>query len=219
MEIAAVVLLVIFLGLSLILAGALLLVPLDITFHACLKGADTLLDSTLTWHMIGLRGEWRDGAWNSALLILKRPVFAWPLRLPPPGEDGFTFHDFGENLPHLLLTIVRGIRVILSETSVRSLSGDLTIGFSNPAATGVLYGLYWVIKAQFPQERFAVRVTPDFSMAVLQGWVALSIRVRRPFLLIPPLIRLLGVAGASKSPLSARAQARDPALGAPGGEL
>ncbi|MCX6694405.1 MAG: DUF2953 domain-containing protein [Methanomicrobiales archaeon] len=219
MEIAALVLLFIFLGLLLILAGALLLVHLDITFHARHEGAHTLLDGTVTWHMVGLRGEWRDSAWNLVILILKRPVFAWPLRLPTPGEEGFSFHDFGEDLPHLLLAIVRGIKVIISETSVRSLSGDLTIGFSSPAATGILYGLYWVVKAQIPPERFAVRVTPDFSMAVLQGWVALSIRVRRPFLLIPPLIRLLSVAGASKSPLRARAQARDPALGAPGGDV
>ncbi len=68
--------------------------------------------------------------------------------------------------------------------------GTARFGFSDPGATGMLYGLYWAVRAMLPMDRVNLTVIPDFNNEVLDVDITTRFRITYPFLAIINAIKI-----------------------------
>ena len=88
----------------------------------------------------------------------------------------------------LLKQFITLMKNILRRLRIRKLEADLTVGFDNPADTGLLFALIGpailFLRTRIPHQ---IRVQPSFD-AVCQGYFRGTVRLQ-PIQLVPPLLR------------------------------
>jgi hypothetical protein len=156
----------------LLFAVLVLAVPVDLTFQIRRDGAFSSK----------VRIGWLFNRIGRDLTGRKEPEKTQPARKRPRAKPFLAMVRSRGFLRRLL----RYLRDVLRAMQLRELEGDLRVGLSDPADTGMLFALIMPVtagvRAAVPVD---VRIRPDFQRPVLQGYLNGDLRV------VP--IRLLAV--------------------------
>jgi len=151
-----------------------------------------------SWGVIGARTRIEGGESRHEFLIGKHPLYTRTVkdqktRAPEAGEELRTIPSLIRKVPHLL-NLIRPLShlggKLLRSMTLQEIRGNLTVGFRNPADTGIFYGWYYAILPTLMISRVSLDVTPVFDRPVLEGEIMAKVRIDRPLLLILAMVRL-----------------------------
>ena len=151
-----------------------------------------------SWGVIGARTRIEGGESRHEFLIGKHPLYSrtdkdHKTRAPEAGEDLRKIPSLIRKVPHLL-NLIRPLShlggKLLRSMTLQEIRGNLTVGFRNPADTGIFYGWYYAILPTLMISRVSLDVTPVFDRPVLEGEIMAKVRIDRPLLLILAMVRL-----------------------------
>jgi len=151
-----------------------------------------------SWGVIGARTRIEGGESRHEFLIGKHPLYSrtdkdQKTRAPEAGEELRTIPSLIRKVPHLL-NLIRPLShlggKLLRSMTLQEIRGNLTVGFRNPADTGIFYGWYCAIFPTLMVSRVSLDVTPVFDRPVLEGEIMAKVRIDRPLLLILAMVRL-----------------------------
>jgi hypothetical protein len=137
------------------------------------------------------------GESRQVLLLGDHPLFTWTGKAEKArGSEGKgepRAPSLLRRIPHLLKLIkplLSLVRKVLHRTTLEEIRGRMTVGFQDPAITGILFGWYCAILPALGCSRVLLEVTPAFDREVLEGEVMARVRIDRPLLLILAMARL-----------------------------
>ncbi|WP_214041681.1 DUF2953 domain-containing protein [Methanoculleus sp.] len=184
---------------------ALYLVPVTVETVADCRRESTRATATVAWGIVGARVRIADGVQVLDILLVGRPVVTRDLReiaAAEPEEEKKKKEEerkpaqpvreyldaAGDLWPHLQRILAAFVRSLCLET----LRGDFTLGLKSPADTGVVYGYCTAVRyALWPAEAIDFVMTPVFDREVFEGTLTLKMRIRRPLLILIPVVRAL----------------------------
>ncbi|MCM2465155.1 DUF2953 domain-containing protein [Methanoculleus oceani] len=184
---------------------ALYLVPVTVSTVADCRRESARATATVAWGIVGARVRVTDGVQVLEILLAGRPVMTRDLReiaaaepeekkvkkeeKPKPALSVREYLDAAGDLwPHLQKILAAFIRSLCLET----LRGDVTLGLESPADTGVVYGYCTAVRyALWPVEAVDFVMTPVFNQRIFEGTFTLKMRIRRPLLILIPVVRAL----------------------------
>ena len=184
---------------------ALYLVPVTVSTVADCSRESARATATVAWGIAGARVRVADGVQVLEILLAGRRVMTRDLRemaAPEPEEEkekkveepkpALPLREYldaaGDLWPHLQRILAAFVRSLCLET----LRGDVTLGLESPADTGVIYGYCSAIRyALWPAEAIDLVMTPVFDREVFEGTFTLKMQIRRPLLILIPVVRAL----------------------------
>ncbi len=183
---------------------ALYLVPVTVETVADCRRESARVMATVAWGIVGARVRVADGVQVLEILLVGRPVMTRDLReiaaAEPEKEEkkakeprpALSVSDYlniaGDLWPHLQKILAAFIRSLCLET----LRGDFTLGLESPADTGIVYGYCTAVRyALWPAEAIDFVMTPVFDREVFEGTFTLRMQIRRPLLILIPVVRTL----------------------------
>jgi hypothetical protein len=95
---------------------------------------------------------------------------------------------------HYLLQLIQPLSHLggkfFRSLTLQEIRGNLTVGFRNPADTGIFYGWYCAISPVLIVSPVCFDIIPVFDRPVQEGEIMAKLRIDRPLLLILATIRL-----------------------------
>jgi hypothetical protein len=152
-----------------------------------------------SWGVIGARTRMEGGESRQEFLIRERPFYSRTVkdkkpRAPEEEPELRKIPSLVRRAPpllHLIRPLLHLGRKMLCSMTLQEIQGNLTIGFRNPADTGIFYGWYCAIFPTLMISRVSLDVTPVFDRQVMEGEVMAKVRIDRPLLLIVAMTRLI----------------------------
>jgi hypothetical protein len=152
-----------------------------------------------SWGVIGARTRMEGGESRQEFLIRERPFYSRTVKdkKPRAPEEEVELRKIPSLVRRAppLLQLIRPLshlgRKMLCSMTLQEIRGNLTIGFRNPADTGIFYGWYCAIFPTLMISRMSLDITPVFDRQVLEGEVMAKVRIDRPLLLIVAMTRLI----------------------------
>ncbi|MCK9298243.1 DUF2953 domain-containing protein [Methanoculleus sp. YWC-01] len=184
---------------------ALYLVPVTVETVADCRQEGARATATVAWGIAAARVRVADGVQVLDILLAGRRVMTRDLRemaAPEPEEEkkkkveepkpALPLREYldaaGDLWPHLQRILAAFVRSLCLET----LRGDVTLGLESPADTGVVYGYCTAVRyALWPAEAIDFVMTPVFDREVFEGTFTLKMQIRRPLLILIPVVRAL----------------------------
>ncbi|MDD2473908.1 MAG: DUF2953 domain-containing protein [Methanoculleus sp.] len=183
---------------------ALYLVPVIVEAAADCTRERARATAIVAWGIVGARVRVDDAVQVLEVLVAGRRVMTRDLRAiaatEPEKEEKTAekqgparpVRDYlgaaGDLWPHIRKVLAAVDRSLYLET----LRGDVTLGLDSPADTGVVYGYYTAARyALWPAEAIDFVLTPVFDRRVFEGALTLRMQVRRPLLIIIPVVQAL----------------------------
>ena len=151
-----------------------------------------------SWGLIGVRTRMEGDESRQEFLIGKRTLYSRTMkdrktRELKVAEELRKIPSLLRSAPYLLQLIQPlshlGGKFFRSLT-LQEIRGNLTVGFRNPADTGIFYGWYCAICPTLMVTPVCLDVVPVFDRPVLEGEIMAKVRIDRPLLLILATIRL-----------------------------
>jgi hypothetical protein len=187
----------------LLIVAALYFVPVIVSAVAdCAE--DALGGSAMiTWGIVGVKVLIEEGDQKLQVLLVGYPVLERDLRemmaAAPKKEEIEEEHKPGipaseyigaakDLWPHFKIVLDAFLRSLTLE----KLHGDVTLGLSSPASTGIIYGYCTAVRyTLWPLEPVDIRMTPVFDHEVFSGTLIFRMAIRRPLLIIIPALSAL----------------------------
>lgn len=199
----------------------LLLVPIDLQVTGALESEGVIAEGGLTWGVAGFVAEQRQGDLKTAVTLFGHRFWFSTERGWKKGESaksagvvkkeaepaaerrgGGEEHEeekSGPGVGEVISTvqeawprIVDLFGTILRELEIRSVGIDMTIGLSDAAKTGEVFGYLMALRGiMTPVPWFSMRVTPVFGTITLAGTGSGTLRLNHPGTLLVPIARLL----------------------------
>jgi len=188
----------------LIVLAALYFVPVAIGMYANKTGESFLMTLLASWAIFGVRVYAVGAPRSMDILLFGYPVMRRDLT-GEPGEETEKPETKGEEkkerpelstyldaATELWPYLMRVINAFLRSLSLKRLYGAITLGLSNPADTGMLYGYYNAFRYSiWALEPVDFLMTPIFNREVFEGQMEMEIRINRPLLILLPIISAL----------------------------
>ena len=148
--------------------------------------------------MIGGRTRVEGGESRQEFLVGEHPLYTRTVkdqkaREGKAGEEIRKIPALIRRAPHLLQLIRPFSRFggkFLRSVTLQEIRGNLTVGFRNPADTGIFYGWYCAICPTLMVSPVCLDITPVFDRQVLEGEIMAKVRIDRPLLLLLAMTRL-----------------------------
>ncbi len=186
---------------------ALYLVPVTVSTVADCRRESARATAAVAWGIAGARVRVADGVQVLEVLLAGRPVMTRDLREMAAAEPekekkkkeeeeerkpALSVREYldaaGDLWPHLQRILAAFVRSLCLET----LRGDFTLGLESPADTGIVYGYCTAVRyALWPAEAIDFVMTPVFDRKVFEGTFTLRMQIRRPLLILIPVVRAL----------------------------
>ncbi len=178
---------------------ALYLIPVTLDAVGQCRRECVSATATVAWGILGARVRAVDGEGVLVFLVAGRPVMTRGLAevAGPPREEeeerpSLPVKEYisaaSDLWPHARKIIAAAFRSLYLEV----LRGDVTLGLDNPADTGMIYGYCTALRyALWPAEAIDFVMTPVFDRRVFEGSFTLRMQVRRPLLIIIPVVQAL----------------------------
>jgi hypothetical protein len=192
------ILFLIIVGLLYFLALILYFIPV-ITYIALGRTSESgYLVIQASWGLIGLRTRMEGDESRQEFFIGKRTLYSRTLkdqktRERKVAEELRKIPSLFRSAPNLL-QLIRPLSHLggkfLRSLTIQEIRGNLTVGFENPADTGIFYGWYCAICPTLMVTPLCLDVVPVFDRPVLEGEITAKVRIDRPLLLILATIRL-----------------------------
>ena len=175
---------------------AICAIPLDICLTAGRRGSIGYTEGFVAFGMLGLgfsdlkQPALRVFPGGRLIFMRKMPKSGEQPELPPSGElsppvDYRRVLQAAGSIPILLPSLLGLLSRVVRHVQVRRVTGELEIGFRNPADTGILFGYYCAVSPiLLTTDRIGFRLTPVFDRETLQGEVGLEIRLNYPISVI-----------------------------------
>ena len=150
-----------------------------------------------SWGLIGVRTRMEGGESLLEFLIGKRTLYSRTMkdqktRKRKVAEELRKIPSLFRSAPYLL-QLIRPLsqlgRKFYRSMTLQEIRGNLTIGFRNPADTGIFYGWSCAICPTLMVTPLCLDVIPVFD-TVLEGEIMAKVRIDRPLLLLLAMIRL-----------------------------
>ncbi|MDV2481019.1 DUF2953 domain-containing protein [Methanoculleus sp. Wushi-C6] len=182
---------------------ALYLVPVTVEAATDCTRESARAKATVTWGIVGVRVRVTGDLQVVEILLAGRPVMTRDLAemaKPSPPEEreekerrpALSTSEYlsaaGDLWPHVKEIIAAFFRSLYLER----LWGDITLGLESPATTGTVYGYCTAVRyALWPADAIDFVMTPVFDREVFEGAVLLRLQIRRPLLILIPVVRAL----------------------------
>jgi hypothetical protein len=188
----------------LLLLLALYLVPVTVEAASDCTQESARATATVAWGIVGARVRVGDGRQVIEVLLVGRPVVTRDieeLTKPAPPEEkaeekeprpaisaGELLGAARDLLPHAREVLAAFLRSLYLER----LRGRITLGLESPADTGIVYGWCTAVRyALWPAEAVDFVMIPIFGREIFEGAFLLRFQIRRPLLIIVPVVRAL----------------------------
>ena len=186
----------------LVILLALYLVPVIISMVADCRREGLRGTATVAWGIVGARVRADEGVQVFEVLLFGRQVMVRDIqemaaakpeeervKEPGPALSAMEYLDAARDLwPHIQRIVAAIYRSLYLET----LRGEVTLGLESPASTGVVYGYCTAARyALWPAEAIDLVLTPDFDHEVFEGTFTLRVQIRRPLLIVIPVVQAL----------------------------
>lgn len=187
----------------LVILLALYLVPVTVSTVADCGRESLRGTATVAWGIVGARVRADEDVQVFEVLLAGRRVMVRDIREmaaakpeeekkveePKPALPVGEYVDAARDLwPH----IQRIVAAIYRSLYLEILRGEVTLGLESPASTGVVYGYCTAARyALWPAEAIDLVLTPDFDHEVFEGTFTLRVQIRRPLLIIIPVVQAL----------------------------
>lgn len=190
------------------LAGALLLYAVPLRSSArLLMQEDTLRESvTVTWGFAGIRLQHDRRGAEVAILAGRHALYTFvPMpesdTSPPPARDTEPNEDTerpahaktgkaGQRAASLIRPSAALLSVIWRESRFDGMRGRITLGTSDPALTGEIFGYYWASRFLLEAMRVSIELEPVFDREDFSCDLEAAISVRHPLLVLLAAARL-----------------------------
>jgi hypothetical protein len=151
-----------------------------------------------SWGVIGGRTRVEGGESRQEFLVGEHPLYTRTMkdqkaREGKAGEEIRKIPALIRRAPHLIQLIGPFSRLggkFLRSVTLQEIRGNLTVGFRNPADTGIFYGWYCAICPTLMVSPVCLDITPVFDRQVLEGEIMAKVRIDRPLLLLIAMTRL-----------------------------
>jgi len=184
---------------------ALYLVPVTVETVADCRQESAWATATVAWGIAAARVRVADGVQVLEVLLAGRRIMVRdiqemvaakpeeekeekaeePKPALPPGEYLSAAADLWPHIQRIFAAFVRSL-------CLETLRGDITLGLESPADTGVIYGYCTAVRyALWPAEAIDFVMTPVFDREVFEGTFTLKVQIRRPLLILIPVVRAL----------------------------
>jgi hypothetical protein len=189
----------------LLLLLALYLVPVTVEAASDCTRESARAIATVAWGIVGARVRIADGLQVIEVLLVGRPVVTRDIaELAKPAPPEKEKKEEKEPRPAIsarellgaardLLPHVREVlAAFLRSLYLERLRGRITLGLDSPADTGIVYG--WCTAARYalwPARAIDFVMIPVFNQEVFEGAFLLRFQIRRPLLIIVPVVRAL----------------------------
>ena len=188
----------------LLLLLALYLVPVTVEAASDCTQESARATATVAWGIVGARVRVGDGRQVIEVLLVGRPVVTRDieeLTKPAPPEEKAEEKEprpaisAGELLGaarDLLPPAREVLAAFLRSLYLERLRGRITLGLESPADTGIVYGWCTAVRyALWPAEAVDFVMIPIFGREIFEGAFLLRFQIRRPLLIIVPVVRAL----------------------------
>ncbi|HUH79294.1 MAG TPA: hypothetical protein VLY83_05295 [Methanoregula sp.] len=180
-------------GLIVVPVLALYAVPVRCGVAYCRETGGEGNTVSASWGPVGGSVSRRDGLRVSRIFFCGREIWCrsgpdehrkgGPAGAGPPGA-GLPVTDIPGIVAPLLGDAGAMIREVYRQSYLEGMTGRIRIGLENPAATGLLYGMYRASRFILDAAGITVAVEPVFSGQVLEVDVVMKLRIRHPLMIL-----------------------------------
>jgi len=131
---------------------------------------------------VGVTGDLNEYRWNFL-------IWGHPLLTKIVTEKKVQSLEVRDIISKILpmLKFIRPIRYLvkrfLKRVTLEEIKGTITIGFENPAETGIFFGWYYAIRPIFNIFGVRLELVPIFNKEIIEGNLTTKIRIDRPLVL------------------------------------
>jgi hypothetical protein len=183
-----------------------LVIPLRISFSLRSRGMEVQGILSASWFISGLdimvfSNDTRVSLTIGGIGIITRTLSGHSSQQnkPPEVPDAGRIAGTISLLPALTGLVFNAILDLIRHTRLDFVRGNARIGLGDPAATGMLFGMYHAFRALVPPDRIYFNLIPEFGDEVCEIDLTTRFRIATPVRIIVNAVRI------AKHPASRRA--------------
>lgn len=153
----------------------ILIIPLRISLSLLSSGSGTKGTLTGSWLIFGLEVMVSDEDPQASVMVGRTRLITRPLSLfmSPSQEDpvfsgASRFPDIFSIFPAFQGPVLSAVLDLINHTRFDYARGTAQIGFGDPSATGMFYGLYRAARPLMQIHRITLNVVPDFNREIYE---------------------------------------------------
>lgn len=176
-----------------------LLIPFRISL-SCRSGESARMGVLVTsWFIFGIEVLVADkdpqlSVMAGGMKLVTRPVSSFMIRGQEDDDNG----PGPGQVSGIISSLLRLHRPVLDmvidlarHTRLDYIRGYARIGLDDPAATGMLYGIYRALIVQFPEKRINFVLLPEFSREICEIDITTRFRISYPILVLVNAVRIV----------------------------
>jgi hypothetical protein len=111
----------------------------------------------------------------------KQTGFSGPGRIP----------DIFSSLSVIQGPVLDSVLDLIRRTRFDYARGTIRLGFDNPSATGMVYGMYWALISLIPGDRFTFKLVPEFNREVYEFDVTTRFHITYPIRIVANAVKVM----------------------------
>jgi hypothetical protein len=187
-----------FISVLILIMVFILIIPLRISLSLLSSESGTKGVLTGSWMIFGLEVMVSDGDPQASVMVGRTRLIARPLSTcmaPSQKDAGFSganrFPDIFSILPAFQGPILSAVLDLINHTRFDYARGTAHIGFGDPSATGMVYGLYRAAKPRMQIHQVTLILVPDFNREIYEIDINTRFHIAYPVRIIVNAVKVV----------------------------
>jgi hypothetical protein len=176
----------------------ILVIPLRISLSFLSNESETRGVLMLSWLVFGIEVMVSGKDQQASVMVGRIRLITRSLSTfmaPSEKQTGFSgpgrIPDIFSSLSVLWGPVLDLVLDLIRRTRFDYARGTIRLGFDNPSATGMVYGMYWALISVIPGDRFTLKLVPEFNREVFEFDVTTRFHITYPIRIVANAVKVM----------------------------